>query len=193
MAAWESEPGLMERHLNGKQILHFAPERQLRPLVAKRAGEYRSADFDRGDVDLKLDMCRMTTVADSSFDTIIAMDVLEHVPDDRAAMRELFRILKPGGTALLSVPQKDPPALTDEDSTVTTEAARNERFGQKDHVRMYGDDFVDRLTEAGFKVRIFSAANFSEAQITRYALKPIRPNPHPLSTNVRRIYFCERV
>ena len=179
--------------LAGKEVLHFAPERQLRERVKKAARKHVTADFDRGDCDLRLDMSSMPEVAEASFDTVIACDVLEHVPDDIAAMRELHRVLRRGGLAIVTVPQKDPPAETDEDSSVTDEAQRTTRFGQKDHVRMYGDDFANRLTSAGFKVRVISASDFPAAQAGRHVLKPPCPNSHPLATNERRLYLAEAV
>jgi len=176
--------------LSGKEILHFAPERQLRERVRKAAARHVTADFDRGDCDLRLDMSAMPTVPDAGFDVVIACDVLEHVPDDAAAFRELRRILRPGGLAILTVPQMDPPATTDEDPAVTGESERERRFGQKDHVRMYGDDFSQRLEASGFSVHTITAEAFSPAQIQRHRLAPLEKNPGRLATNVRRIYLC---
>lgn len=179
--------------LEGKEILHFAPERQLRNRVAKAASRYTTADYDRGDCDLKLDMSDMPSVNDESFDIVIACDVLEHVPSDLAAMRELHRILRPGGTAILTVPQKDSPATTDEDSSVTDPAERERRFGQRDHVRMFGDDFLDRLAKTGFKPAIVSIESFPAEITKRHVLHPPISNKNPLATNQRRIYFAKKL
>ena len=176
--------------LEGKQVLHFAPERQLRDRIQAIAARYVTADFDRGDCDLKLDMSSMPSVADASFDAVIACDVLEHVPDDRAAIRELHRILRPGGYAIVTVPQKDPPSQTDADPAVKDPHEREKRFGQKDHVRMFGDDFTDRLAETGFRVTVVCADNFAASAMARHALRPPVSNPHPLATNHRRIYVA---
>ncbi len=182
-------PGMgLSELLSGKDILHFAPERQLRDRICAMAGRYTTADYERGDCDLRLDMSAMSSVTDKSHDIVIACDVLEHVPDDRAALRELRRILRPGGVAVLTVPQKDPPSETDEDPTVTDEAERERRFGQKDHVRMFGDDFAERVREAGFTVDLIDASTFEESVRSRHVLAPPEPNPHPLATNHRRIY-----
>lgn len=178
--------------LAGKTVLHFAPERQLRDRIKRSARRYITADFDRGDCDLKLDMSSMPTVAESSFEAVIACDVLEHVPDDRAAMRELHRVLRPGGYAILTVPQKDPPASTDEDPGLTDPLDREKFFGQKDHVRMFGDDFADRLAAAGFEVQAVSADDFAEQSLLRHVLLPPAKNPHPLATNRRRIYLARK-
>ena len=179
--------------LNDKKILHFAPERQLRERIKNIAAEYTTADYDRGDCDLKLDMSDMPSVHDDSFDIVIACDVLEHVPSDLAAMRELHRILQPGGTAILTVPQKDSPATTDEDSSVTDPAERERRFGQRDHVRMFGDDFLDRLAKTGFKPAIVSIESFAAEIAKRHVLHPPISNKNPLATNQRRIYFAKKL
>ncbi|NDC38836.1 MAG: class I SAM-dependent methyltransferase, partial [Proteobacteria bacterium] len=124
-------PGLTEfALLAGKNILHFAPEHQLCERIKKASKVYVSADYDRGDCDLKLDMSSMPSVPDSSYDVTIACDVLEHVPDDLAAMKELHRILRPGGIAILSIHQMDPPATTDADPSVIDPVERERRFGQ---------------------------------------------------------------
>ena len=186
-------PGLDEQALlAGKAILHFAPERQLRNRISRAAGKYVTADYDRGDCDLKLDISAMPSVADESFDVVISCDVLEHVPDDLAAMCEIRRILRPGGAAILTVPQMDPPASTDEDPTVLSESGREIRFGQKDHVRMYGDDFIERLRSAGFSVDVLTSENFPGDAVGRMVLAPPVKSPSPLATNHRRIYFARR-
>jgi len=175
--------------LKDRALLHFAPERQLRERLQKTCRRYVTADFGRGDCDLQLDISAMPTVADASFDTVIACDVLEHVPDDASAFREIYRILRPAGFAVLTVPQKDPPASTDEDASVIDSEAREKRFGQKDHVRMYGDEFVGRMSAAGFAVQVLDRSQFTQADIERHVLVPPAPNPNPLATNQRRLYF----
>lgn len=178
---------------HGKDVLHFAPERQLRERIKKASKSHVTADYDRGDCDLKLDMSSMPSVDDSSYDVVIACDVLEHVPDDLTAMKELHRILRPDGTAILSIPQMDPPAITDADSSVTDPKERERRFGQKDHVRMYGDDFPERLCSSGFRVTAIAEGDFPISCCTRHVLKPPFKSLHPLATNCRRIYFCSAI
>jgi predicted SAM-dependent methyltransferase len=89
---------------------------------------------------------------ENTFDWIICNHVLEHIPDDRKAMSELFRVLKPGGKAVLQVPISKTLKATYENPNVTTDSERIQHYGQYDHVRIYANDYVDRLTEAGFKV-----------------------------------------
>lgn len=188
-----SLPNLNEAHLlKGKKILHFAPERQLRHRIQRASAYYVSTDYDRGDVDLKLNMSDMPAIADNSFDVVIACDVLEHVPDDRAAIRELHRILKPHGFAIITAPQKDSPALTDEDPAITSPEERTKRFGQKDHLRIFGDDLKERFESAGFSVNTVNASVFSPNIITRFVLLPPIRSSHPLATNERRFYFAEK-
>lgn len=175
--------------LAGKRVLHFAPERQLRERVREASAKYVTADFARGDCDLRLDMSSMPSVEDASFDTVIACDVLEHVPDDRAAMRELHRVLCTGGCAILTVPQKDSPSQTEEDPQITDPSEREKHYGQKDHVRIFGDDFADRLEAAGFSVTVVSAEDFDGSSVRRHVLAPPARSSRPLATNQRRFYF----
>jgi len=186
-------PGLDEKTLlSGKRILHFAPERQFRNRISKAAGKYVTADCERGDCDLRLDISAMPSVPDQSFDVVISCDVLEHVPDDLTAMREILRILGPGGTAILTVPQMDPPARTDEDPCVLSETEREKRFGQKDHVRMYGDDFPSRLEQAGFVISTLVHTSFFRAALESHVLYPPVANANKLATNQRRLYFAKK-
>jgi SAM-dependent methyltransferase len=91
--------------------------------------------------------------AERSFDALICSHVLEHVPDDRAAMKECRRLLRPGGWLVIQIPMH--PLPTDEDPSLVDPVIRQQRFGQDDHVRMYGPDVVQRLQDAGFHVTMF--------------------------------------
>jgi ubiquinone/menaquinone biosynthesis C-methylase UbiE len=108
-------------------------------------------------------------MADHTFDAIYCSHVLEHVPDDRRAMREFCRVLKPGGWAILLVPitaQK-----TFEDPTVVDPAERLRLFGQEDHVRRYGPDYIDRLTAAGFEALEINVSDlFSNEEARRMGI-----------------------
>lgn len=133
-------------------LLHFAPEwgTQRRFRHHGKVGRYVTADLSAPGVDVHTDITALN-FPDQSFDAVICSHVLEHVPNDRAAMRELYRILRPGGMAYVQVPFADDKS-TDEDPTVTDVAERRRRFGQFDHVRVYGIDLADRLREAEFSV-----------------------------------------
>jgi len=101
----------------------------------------------------------------------IRSHILEHVPNDHAALRELFRVLRAGGRAMILVPLDPDRERTFEDPSATGPRERRERFGQSDHVRMYGTDFAARLSSAGFEVKEVKAADLADAKtIARYDL-----------------------
>lgn len=133
-------------------LLHFAPEwamrRRLSPLGHLR---YVTADLDRPGVDLHVDLTA-ADLPDASFDGVICSHVLEHIPDDAAAMRELRRITAPGGWCLVMVPLDLNRAHTYEDPSITSPEARHRAFARPDHVRMYAPDIAQRLQAAGFAV-----------------------------------------
>jgi SAM-dependent methyltransferase len=141
----------LERELTPSgRVLHLAPEAGIERRLRRLPGvEYVSGDLEPGAAMLTLDLERLD-LPDASFDWALCSHVLEHVADDGAAMRELHRVLRPGGTLVVQVPTYGP--LTDEDPSLTDTAERRARFGQEDHVRMYGDDVDDRLRAAGFDV-----------------------------------------
>ncbi len=135
-----------------KSVLHVAPERCLCRLIEPIPGvDYVSADLRRKSAKVQMDI---TDIAfrDDYFDVILCSHVLEHIPDDRKAMSELFRVLKPGGWAILQVPLGR--EKTFEDPTVTSPEERLRLFGHVDHVRRYGKDFKERLESAGFQVKV---------------------------------------
>ncbi|HET6605956.1 MAG TPA: class I SAM-dependent methyltransferase, partial [Rhodopila sp.] len=102
--------------LPGKRILHFAPEKALRRVLSGNPG-YETADLAQKGVTHQADIARLP-MSDGTHDVVIANHVLEHVDDDRRAMRELFRVLKPGGIALLTVPINPSRAETYEDPAI---------------------------------------------------------------------------
>ena len=119
---------------------------------------------DGREIDVQASMTALP-FAEGSFDLIVCSHVLEHVPDDEAAMRELARVLRPGGLALVQVPIRDD-RLTDEDPDAP-EAERIERFGQSDHVRWYGTDLEERLTRAGLRGVRFHAERLVGSELAR--------------------------
>lgn len=135
-------------------MLHFAPEPHISTYLRRQENiSYLSADLAIDAAMTEMDITAIDRPA-ASFDAIYASHVLEHVDDDRQAMTELRRVLRPGGWALLSVPMWGP--VTREDPTVTDPDERARQFGQFDHVRMYGHDgqFEQRLRDAGFEVTV---------------------------------------
>ena len=148
------EQGLLKP---GQRILHVAPERCLRerlmslPDVDYVAGDKHEPGYTYPAGTVDLDITKIQFPADR-FDLILCSHVLEHVPDDATALRELHRVLAPAGTAILIVPIDMQRAITDEDPAVTDPAERILRFGQFEHERQYGRDYVQRLEKAGFRV-----------------------------------------
>lgn len=134
-------------------LLHFAPERALRRLSELPNLRYLSADLDAADAMEHFDITAIPH-PDGSFDAILCIHVLEHVPEDRAAMRELHRVLRPGGWAIVMVPLDLTLPTTFEDPSIVTPEERERAFWQADHVRLYGPDFPDRLRQAGFTVTV---------------------------------------
>jgi SAM-dependent methyltransferase len=135
-----------------KRMLHVAPESQIRHLFMRAPGvRYVSTDLALRRPMVQSDLTKLGFV-DETFDVIYCSHVLEHVPEDVQAMRELRRVLRPGGWAILQVPIVR--EVTFEDPSVTTPEGRLAAFGQSDHVRAYGRDYVDRLRAAGFAVTI---------------------------------------
>lgn len=132
-----------------QRLLHVAPEPGLRPHLVKRSRHYVTIDLMRSDVTARADLTRLP-FADGAFDALICSHVLEHIPDDAAAMAELRRVLRPGGWGVIDSPLRMS-VPTDEDVDASPDE-RTRRFGQPDHVRYYGSDFPERLRAAGFAV-----------------------------------------
>lgn len=200
--------GSMERHrlyylylknkvsgLAGFKVLHFAPEKIIADIFKKYPGvDYLSVDINPFKAMKKEDITSLS-FADDSFDLIFCSHVLEHIPDDAQAMRELHRVLKPGGTAILQVPIKETfngrdISQTYEDWSITEPGEREIAFGQNDHVRVYGRDFKDRLEKAGFKVEIVKfAEEMGSDNIRKYSLLPQEKD---FSETEGWIYHCSK-
>lgn len=155
------------------KVLHFAPEqafywrfRQLKNI------EYTTTDLNSPLADVRADICALP-FENNQYDMIICNHVLEHIPDDLGAMRELFRVLKPGGLAILQVPYQANRQTTFQDDSITDPKQRAKIFGQYDHVRVYGMDYFERLRRIGFRVEAFDIAHeLDAAQIQQYGLAP---------------------
>ena len=141
-----------------KRMLHVAPEAHIRRQLAPLPGlDYLAADLNGMDATEAVDITDIRH-PDDTFDAICCSHVLEHVPDDRRAMAELHRVLSPSGWAVLLVPITA--AETVEACGAIDPETRLRLFGQEDHVRRYGPDFVDRLRDVGFDVKKFVAGDF---------------------------------
>jgi hypothetical protein len=154
-------------------ILHWAPEYALqRSLSELPNAAYVSADLEGHEAMQHMDITDVP-FKDDAFDLIVCVHVLEHVPDDRRAMREMLRVLRPGGMALLLVPiVLEQPTL--EDPSIRTPEERKRHYWQADHVRLYGGDFRDRLAEEGFVVEVDEwIRSLDQATLDRFGLFPL--------------------
>ncbi|MFH1000938.1 MAG: class I SAM-dependent methyltransferase [Bacteroidota bacterium] len=176
------------------KVLHIAPEAWLKELFQslpnihytngvkepENMGYYydrRTRDLDITDLEMK----------DNFYDVIVCNHVLEHIPDDIKAMKEIYRVLKPGAKAVLQVPYSLILESTYEDESITKPEQRSKFFGQFDHVRIYAKDYVKRLESVGFKVELFNPIKeeWGSKYINRYALNPkedlfVAHKPHEL-------------
>ncbi|MDO5606841.1 MAG: methyltransferase domain-containing protein [Capnocytophaga sp.] len=153
------------------KVLHVAPEQAFYRRFRKiPQWEYITTDLESPLADVKADICNLP-FADNSFDVILCNHVLEHIPDHRKAIQELFRVMKPNGTGIFQVPQDYSRSITFEDNSITDPKERTRIFGQYDHVRIYGMDYFDILRNEGFTVEALPyAATFSEEEIERYRI-----------------------
>ena len=135
------------------KFLHLAPEQCFYRKFKKMSNlDYITGDLNSPLAEIKLDIHKMP-FADNEFDVIFANHVLEHVEDDIQAMKEIYRIIKPGGWTVLQVPIDEKRDRTYEDKTIFDPADREKLFGQYDHLRLYGRDYADRLASVGFTIQ----------------------------------------
>jgi len=140
-----------------QQVLHVAPEPSLFKVFSKLpnlvyyAGTKYQEGFYYSDELPVIDL-RALSYKDNLFDFVIANHVLEHIKEEDKVLHEIFRVLKPGGRAILQVPVANKLNTTFEDPSIQTKSDREKFYGQFDHVRLYGKDYPDRLSAAGFTV-----------------------------------------
>lgn len=153
----------------------------LEPRLRERLGAcYITADLAAPHADVKMDITNIEYPNDT-FDVIYCSHVLEHIPEDRKAMRELRRVLKPDGWAVLLVPIAGD--ITYEDPSITDPAERLKAFGLENHVRQYGRDYVERLRECGFTVEVTEVSDlYDRAQTIRAGI----------GGEVGEIYYCTK-
>lgn len=165
------------------RILHVAPDFGLYLWLKRQPGvDYTASDIDaaryRHIENIRTADLTATPFASDAFDIVICSHVLEHVPDDDSAFREILRILAPGGQALLLTPLALDGGGTDEDPTLADPAERHRRFGQWDHVRLYGrDDFLARMRRAGFETDLFEPFTSHAEAAERLHLNPLEVLP----------------
>jgi SAM-dependent methyltransferase len=155
-----------------QRVLHVAPEARLRRAIAADQRSYETTDLAMPGVDFHCDLTAIPR-PDAAYDAVICSHVLEHVTDDRAAMRELCRVLAPGGFAVLQVPIATLLAETREDPQLSPEE-RSASFGDPTHLRLYAEpDYVRRLEQAGFAAEPKDARTLlGDRAVSTYALQP---------------------
>jgi SAM-dependent methyltransferase len=159
------------------EVLHMAPEACfIDRFAALQNLTYVTADIESPLAQVKADIHALP-FPEKQFDVVFCNHVLEHVADDHKAMTELYRVLKPDGWGILQIPLFHPlPEKTYEDARITSPAEREKAFGQRDHVRLYGKDYVERLRKAGFEAKEdWFVRELPEAEARRYALPTDEP------------------
>ena len=148
--------GLLQE-LSTARILHLAPERHLERLISMQD----PLEYVRGDLHparpgvLRVDLMGID-FPDARFDVLIANHVLEHVDDDSQSLREIWRVLRPGGHAILQTPFSARMPHKLEDASIATGAERLRAYGQEDHCRLYGADFIQFVASFGFEAKVAS-------------------------------------
>ncbi|MCB2180237.1 class I SAM-dependent methyltransferase [bacterium] len=151
-------------------LLHVAPKYCLSRKFSSQAnikyvGVALENDFN---ISAVMDITSPSLQTDA-VDSIVCIHVLEHLEQDRQAIRELYRVLKPGRWASISVPIRlDQP--TYEDPNIVSPEDRKREFGEKDHVRIYGNDLINRLEEAGFLVELHLAEDINPHDFDKFGL-----------------------
>ena len=153
------------------KVLHIAPEQCFYNLFKNLKNiNYTTFDLNSPLADIKGDICNLP-FKENSFDFILCNHVLEHINDDKKAMKELYRVLNKNGTAILQVPINQKSRKTFEDSSIVDKKERIEKFGQYDHIRLYGLDYFKKLESFGFKVDPLKySKEFTESEIIKYGL-----------------------
>lgn len=171
---------LLQDRLQGRhRVLHMAPETLMIPWLVSLSCDYLNADLHHPAM-RRMDLTD-TRLPDASRTLVWCSHVLEHIPDDGAALSEVFRILAPGGWLVVQVPIGGEATL--EDPSVTDDEGRLEAFLQEDHVRLYGRDIAGRIEAAGFECEMLSSSSLSPADQALYAVR------HPV---FREVFLCRR-
>ncbi len=164
------------------KLLHVAPEKNIQEVIRSNPKiKYYGADINLKLADIRMDITKIK-FSDNFFDVIICCHVLEHILDDKKAITELYRVLKPNGWAILQVPFSPKLTRTFENPDIKSPTDREDIFGQKDHVRIYGKDYKNRLEKAGFKVSVDFFAKMLDKKTARlYAINNDEP-----------IFYCRK-
>ncbi len=172
------------------KLLHFAPEKMFYEIFYKVENiDYVPCDLTpeiyNYEGEIKVEEVDITNIPfeENHFDFILCNHVLEHIPNDKLAMGELYRVMKKGGSGIFQVPIKYDLKETYEDFSITTPEGREKAFGQDDHVRWYGQDYIKRLAHAGFNAKEDDyVKSFSSEDIFRFGF-----------ATSELIYFCTKL
>ena len=153
-------------------VLHIAPEQCFHARFKEQSNlKYLTGDLESPIADMHFDL-HSIPLEENRFDVVFCNHVLEHVEDALQCMKELYRVMKPGGWGIMQVPQDITRQETYEDASITSPEDREKHYWQKDHVRLFGLDYPEWLKKAGFTVKEFKPTeNYSKEQITRYRLQ----------------------
>tara|TARA_B100000767_G_scaffold275765_1_gene315248 strand:- start:3549 stop:4304 length:756 start_codon:yes stop_codon:yes gene_type:complete len=153
------------------KVLHVAPEQVFyKKFKSFSHWDYTTTDLFSPLADVKADLCDLPFKS-NTYDLILCNHVLEHIPNDEKAIKEIYRILKPGGTAILQVPLDKNRNTTFEENSIVDPKERAKIFGQYDHVRIYGKDYYDRLISTGFEATAVDFINtLSENEQEKFGL-----------------------
>lgn len=164
----KQETDFFERPID---LLHIAPEQCFHGLFKKQKNlNYLTGDLNSPIADMHFDI-HSIPLEDNRFDVVFCNHVMEHVEDANQSLRELFRVMKPGGWGIMQVPQDFSRAETYEDPSITSPEDREKHYWQKDHVRLFGRDYPDWLRRAGFEVEEFKASEeFTPEEVERFRL-----------------------
>lgn len=165
-----------------QKLLHIAPELCfIKKFKSMENLDYTTADLESPLADVKMDVHHIP-FDDNTFNVVFCNHVMEHVDDDIKAMSEIYRVLKPGGWAIIQSPQDYHREETLEDPSITDPKERERVYWQSDHVRLFGMDYGKRLEKAGFSViEDRYVMELPEETVKRYALPP-----------KEIIYFCAK-
>lgn len=156
---------------NKLDVLHIAPEQCFHKKFKNQKNlNYLTGDLVSPIADMHFDLHEIP-LEDNRFDVVFCNHVLEHVDDAHQCMSELYRVMKPGGWGIMQVPLDYSRDTTYEDASITSPEEREKHFWQKDHVRLFGNDYPEWLKKAGFEVETFDVnQKYSSEMVDRYRL-----------------------
>lgn len=168
-----------------RKMLHVAPEQCFYKIFRGMDNlDYTTGDLNSPLADVQMDLHQIP-FEDNSFDVVFCNHVLEHVENDIQCMKEIYRVMKPGGFAILQSPVDITREKTYEDASITSEDDREKHFWQKDHVRLFGLDYKDRLASAGFQVNVDNyIEEYTESEVNRYCISSPKKDD--------AIYMCNK-